>query len=70
MTPTQLKHWRASLNLTQREAAKLLHVTLAAYQHWERGIRTPPRMVETLCAIIARPGNARLLYGHLRRSTL
>jgi DNA-binding transcriptional regulator YiaG len=38
MTPADIKQWRASLGLSQREAADALGVTLPTYQAWERGI--------------------------------
>lgn len=38
MTPDDLKHWRASLGLSQRAAAAALGVTLPTYQYMESGI--------------------------------
>jgi len=38
-TPTQIKDTRSDAGLTQAQAAKLCHVTLAGFQHWEYGVR-------------------------------
>ena len=37
MSPAELKAWRDSLDLSQRDAAKALGVTPATYQALERG---------------------------------
>lgn len=58
MTHEQLKQWRNRLNLTQKQAASLLKVTLAGYQHWEYGRRPIPGMAADVCAVIEEPALA------------
>lgn len=38
-TPQEVKAARSNAGLSQAKAAKLCHVTLQGYQHWEYGVR-------------------------------
>ena len=44
---------RASLGITQQEAADSVHVTLRAWQMWEAGQRKMPAGIWELCVIKA-----------------
>ena len=53
MTPADLRAWQAQMALSQRDAAKALGVTHAAYLAWVMG-RTPIRKVVALaCAALS-----------------
>lgn len=53
MTPDDLRAWQAHMNLSQREAAKRLGVTHAAYSAWVLG-KTPIDLRTSLaCAALA-----------------
>ena len=43
---------RKSVNLTQREFAKLLNVSIDTVQDWEQGRRTPRGAAKTLLRIV------------------
>lgn len=52
-SPQKIRTLRASLGLTQREAAESVHVTLRAWQLWEAGQRKMPSATWELCVIKA-----------------
>jgi len=42
-TPAQIVYWRkGKMGMTQSEAARMVHVTLRAWQWWESGHREMP----------------------------
>lgn len=47
-TPLSIKELRQSLNLTQKEFAKLTHIPQDTIAKWEQGLRTPPAYVPYL----------------------
>jgi len=52
-TPNAICNLRASLEITQQEAADSVHVTLRAWQMWEAGQRKMPAGIWELCVIKA-----------------
>ena len=52
-TPNAICTLRASLEITQQEAAESVHVTLRAWQMWEAGQRKMPAGIWELCVIKA-----------------
>ncbi len=52
-TPNAICTLRASLEITQQEAADSVHVTLRAWQMWEAGQRKMPAGIWELCVIKA-----------------
>jgi len=42
-TPEEVRHWRETAGLTQREAAALAGVDLRTWQRWEYGERRVPQ---------------------------
>ena len=55
MTPDDLWRFRVAYELTQREAADWLGVTLRAWQYYEGGERPIPRTIERLVRLCERP---------------
>lgn len=56
MTPSDLKSWRAALDLTQAGAAEALGVPKRTYEGWEAG-RTPtehPSLLTLACEAVKR----------------
>jgi DNA-binding transcriptional regulator YiaG len=51
--PNAIRTLRASLGVTQQEAAESVHVTLRAWQMWEAGQRKMPAGIWELCVIKA-----------------
>ena len=52
MKPEELKELRKRLNLTQKELAKELCVTVRAVVSWETGTRNMPLSIEKLLCLI------------------
>ena len=52
-SPQKIRTLRASLGLTQQEAADSVHVTLRGWQMWEAGQRKMPAGIWELCVIKA-----------------
>lgn len=52
-SPQKIRTLRATLGLTQQEAADSVHVTLRAWQLWEAGQRKMPAATWELCVIKA-----------------
>jgi transcriptional regulator with XRE-family HTH domain len=48
MTRDTLREWRTSRRMSQVEAAEFFGVSRQAWQHWERGTREIPDLLETL----------------------
>ena len=52
VSPHQIRAARKAANLTQREAADLVHVSVDAWRHWEHGIRPINRTAWELFKIL------------------
>jgi len=52
MTKEQLKEWRASQGIYQREAAPLFGVCLRHYKKWEQGAIDVPNYVGLMIALL------------------
>ena len=52
MTKEQLKEWRASQGLTQRNAAPLFGAGVQSYKNWEQGRVVVPEYVGLMIALL------------------
>jgi len=57
MTKEQLKEWRASQGIFQREAAPLFGVCLRSYKKWEQGAIDVPEYVGLMIALLGKVEN-------------
>ncbi|CAO3447879.1 hypothetical protein [Azospirillum argentinense] len=53
MTPDDFKQWRASLKLTQQEAADAIGITKRSVQLYEAGTQPVSRTIALACAAIS-----------------
>lgn len=58
MTPQELKHWRATLGLSQMQLAIALSVHLVTVARWETGRQRIPPLLSLALAELARRRDA------------
>lgn len=71
MTPKAFKHWRKSLQLSQKEAAAALGLKHRIVQYYEKGERDgqtdPDPQIRETGVLGHQPGSHRLQWGQRRR---